>query len=281
MAISFGSDSPKKTMRPEYRYILDNADGLADGESLRLLCPFCNAQHEERSFSVSKKGNNVIQYRCWRASCGAHGALSTSGKPLRDYSHQNTNRRQPKPLTMPIEAVPANVEEELLARYELSPLDTQEEGFGYISSTNSLAMPIRDVLGRSVGYVTKYLGTDKARLKYMVYFDLEPPKYAVSSRSLVSSNKTCVLVEDVLSSVKVAKLVPSVALLGTFLSEASLMELLTLYDRFIIMLDPGAEKNAYRIYNKYKLVAPMELRFVNKDPKEMSYDELKSRILPS
>ena len=52
------------------------AEGLDEGTSTRIVCPFCNSK--EKTMSLSLKDGHVL-FNCFRASCNKRGRVNLPG----------------------------------------------------------------------------------------------------------------------------------------------------------------------------------------------------------
>lgn len=83
------------------------------------------------------------------------------------------------------------------------------------------------------------------------------------------------MVEDQVSAKKVGRYAPCVALLGAWLSDAAIEELMEITDTLIIALDPDAYVHSLKFKQKYSLAFKnFIVKKLSKDPKDMTDEEL-------
>jgi hypothetical protein len=91
-----------------------------------------------------------------------------------------------------------------------------------------------------------------------------------------------VLVEDMLSALKVSQIASAFVLGGTAIKDEQLRHLLKSFNKFDIMLDNDnwqVKTNQYKLYKKLSLFSrDVRVIEVDKDPKEYSLDELKELL---
>lgn len=166
-----------------------------------------------------------------------------------------------------------------LYKYGITDEEIACYNFGYSRHLNRLVLPVYqdDVLifwqGRNLGQVTKqnpkYLNIrSKGRDAY----------FRVGCGGISLPNKLAI-VEDILSAVKVGRICPSIALLGSYIPD-SLTRILVKYQKVGIWLDPDKKKEAIRYAARYqkllgKLVIPI---LTDKDPKDYTDAEIKGYI---
>lgn len=166
--------------------------------------------------------------------------------------------------------IPATVKAHLKYRYFITPED--------IENYNMLWEPdLRRVI------IPHYNDHGNLCMIHMRSFDQEPKwlsygdkKFPFKTEGIVGHSKTeVVLVEDILSAVRVGNYRDTIALLGTSLPK-SLERSLLQYDSVVIWLDAdeAGRNGAAKIYNKLALLTPCIRIHTVKDPKEYTSDRI-------
>lgn len=159
-------------------------------------------------------------------------------------------------------------------KYGISEDDCRGYGFGWSDKYQRFVMPVHDihddslraVQSRAVTNVTpKYLNKGKAL--FFAYSPLD----ALGGDSMV-------ITEDMLSCVKVGKVIPAVSTLGTYLSAKDASKLLELYSKFYVWYDD--DEAGHRGSKQARRELQMQgahVRIINTelDPKEYSTREIK------
>lgn len=123
----------------------------------------------------------------------------------------------------------------------------------------------------------------ESKPKYRTYGNTKGIYDALEPRERPYKRTSLVLVEDMLSALKVARIAPAFALGGTAIKDDQLLHLLRRYSSFVIMLDNDnwqVKANQTKLYKRLSSftrdVCTVE---VNKDPKEHSLEALE-RLIP-
>ena len=247
---------------------------LEDGENCRDVCPFCDAVHE-KSLSLSRVGQ-VVLYKCFRASCNRKGAINIR------TGHNLSSKKKPRKITEFTRQLTPLTEEEyatLQARYSLTKREVDLHGLKSDKEVCRLWLPIRDYFGREIAGHSKDLNYIKGDPvpKSISYWG----RYSGTKLHYVNSQggREVVLVEDILSAMKVGRYAPCVALLGTNISDEIILALKKNYDSIVIALDEDATDRAWYFKKKYGLVMPIKVAPLQRDPKDMSEQEIKEIIL--
>lgn len=256
--------------------ILHEGSTLQIGETSRqLLCPRCNGgMGKERAFNISRSADGLL-YFCHRASCDFRGFIPTgrlsvapTGKlleGLRKFNH-------------PIAPLPIEMGLYLHDRYGLTGGELNANQFGWWPDARRVILPMLDDRGSRIGILARSYNGDKP--KTLRFWEEEAPKLAFPAITedvgRWYGGGPVVVVEDMLSAIKVQRHSPCVALCGTWLGHPEAVYLSRRYNRLFIMLDPGAEQAALRIQRNYGLLFD-EVRVLGgyaEDPKDLSDDKL-------
>lgn len=250
---------------------------LGDGQTAAgEVCPACKGgSSKERTFSVSRRGD-VLLYKCHRASCPCHGAL-TVGRLL------------------------GRLERAVQAKASFPSVRTSAISEGFIeffstkysiprSVVESCNLTFTDTTDRRLGGRVCFpiYGPDH-KVRGNVYRSYEPftvPKaiielkntndIAMSWYKWLRKSNILVIVEDPTSAIKLAQEVHSVALCSTNLSESRVDEIAqnNNYDLVLICLDNDATYEAIKYQLKYKRhIKGLQVRGLAKDIKDMNTEE--------
>lgn len=232
--------------------------GLRVGETKYYKCIFCNAEHENK-LSITKF-QDCIKYHCFRAKCGAKGIIYCTPGAMSAW-----DLFTPRIYTKPLVPVPPAILKQYLRGTELRDVG----GIRYAPEDNGVLLPIHDSNSFVTGHILRKLS---GMPKYSTYFrELNPHSYYLSRMD----NNALVIVEDILSAIKVSKFQNSMALLGTNLTSHGLSSIVREDpSSIVVMLDPGAEDAATKIASKLSSMFSVRVVFNNKDPKYIPYTEL-------
>jgi Zn ribbon nucleic-acid-binding protein len=207
---------------------------IAEGMQHRSNCPECGGRN---TFTATKE-DGVVVYNCYKLGCAVRGA-SASGMTAQEI----INRLRPKDaepskeqelLVWPEYVVQPSAEHTLHKKF-VHRWGLEHEDLMYDVKDRRTVFPIRHK-GRLIDAAGRAL--DGATPKWYRYTG----NADVYKRTVGKENGIVVVVEDVISAVTAAKLVPGLtglAILGTSLSVTS-MQHLDGYYKVIVALDPDA-----------------------------------------
>lgn len=152
--------------------------------------------------------------------------------------------------------------------------------FGYSDYNNRLILPVYndDAL---VYFQARTLGTpSKTNPKYL-NVKLSGAKNVFFKVLSNPVSKSVVIVEDILSSIKVGRVENSIALLGSYVP-TSLTEICNHFDTIILWLDRDKLKSSLKYCQTLQARTGKQVKIVmvDKDPKEYSNDEIKNILKP-
>jgi hypothetical protein len=207
---------------------------LGDGETHRSDCPSCRGSN---TFTVVNRSGSMI-YNCYKLGCRSRGAVHvnlTAAEIQAKLTAEAYVKPEPECMVIPEYVVePVGREYTLLDSF-LDKWDLQGERVLYDVSEKRAVFPIKhkgsiiDAVGRAL---------HNAIPKWYRYTG----KASVYKRIVGKPNGTAVIVEDVISAITVAKLLPQVtglAIMGTSLGHEH-MEHIGEFSNVIIALDPDA-----------------------------------------
>lgn len=116
----------------------------------------------------------------------------------------------------------------------------------------------------------RYFGENKHHPKWITYGKIHAFNYTLGKAS-----PTIIVVEDIISAIKVSRFQQTLPLFGSFLSTTLLLTLRQQWENIIIWLDPDKQKESVEFsktaalfFNKSQVV------LTTKDPKELSYKNI-------
>lgn len=252
-------------MEEEIRLI---AVGLADGETVRAICPKCGGGSDnERTFSVTRTGPGKLGFFCHRATCGYRGVVGASvlGGPARVAD--KPSRWYTGPYRRPTEDEAAWFSQ----RFGIQ-LDERVD-----ARSGRIMYRLMSHDGRTWGYVGRsYDGTKPKALTYW-RDNTTPDQLAWCRPSYYRDTKSVVLTEDIVSAKKIRYLgLDAASLLGTHLSDAKMSELLALNVPVFLALDPdrAGQIATARIVRELSPLLDVSVVTLEADPKDMTFDKL-------
>ena len=253
---------------------LEGAD-VSEEAGKRVVCPFCAGGHNKEESFLLFRNSGQLKGFCYRAKCGMRIHSDKRRASISDTVKCKFNRR----VYIGQVGIPKSKLVQLFAdNYGIYPDDLGRERVRYDAECGRLVFPVFDRFGKEYGYNLKRTSnTTDDKPKWVTYFDRETSKLHYPLGYKKSNRYTAiVIVEDILSAIRVARLMPVVALQGTHMSWEQARELLEQTDKLIIALDPdkGGIKAAMRIKNRYRTVFKdgVHMRLLNSDPKEYKSD---------
>lgn len=128
--------------------------------------------------------------------------------------------------------------------------------------------------GELVAWQGRYFGEDKKIGKWHTKGKVEEIIYTLGPKS-----KSLVLVEDIVSAMKLSRIIQSSPLFGSVISLKRLTMLRHFYDTLYIWLDPDKQKEAIQFAQRGRLFGfDCHVILSDKDPKEHTTEELEQYI---
>lgn len=224
---------------------------------------------DSKSLRIELKEDGSIHGKCFR--CGEWG--------ITDVKKSFFPPEAKEILVPPEEFVPLNTSPKGWAwvySYDLSPEDIKTNGIEYDPYAKRVIIPFFWTFGEKLGYQARKIYDEDTGPKYITY------SKTPYGNVVWGPNKTneIVLVEDVISSIKVGKVTNSLAMLSTN-PHPMAKDFLTQFDKFYIWLDmdnPQVIRQALKLLKKLRILGETKLISTPKDPKYYSKDDIE-RIL--
>jgi len=162
-----------------------------------------------------------------------------------------------------------------IRQYEISAKEINDYNVGYASERQRLYLPVWWD-GERVGYQLRKIFDNDTGPKYDSHVK---GGYGFMSLPDVTSNEI-VIVEDIVSAIKVGRQAKAVALLSTGMTQ-TIKAALSHYDKFYVWLDmdnPQVIRQAVKLLNALKIFGEAKLIHTPKDPKCYSDEEI-ARLL--
>lgn len=274
--------SQTNEVSPEHRLAIQAiANELAPEQVARgMECPFCHS--DEKAFVVTRKQLSAL-YICHRAGCSRKGRVTVgaSDKPIGGsfYRRASGSNKLAEAINR-LEPLPLSVVKFMFERYNLPPGKLNSYGVMWSPSLERVFFSIRNQYGNEVGGVLRRLapGTGPKTLTVMTVPEASPIAfYGAPSQS---KGKVQLVVEDQLSAMRAAALVPTTALLGTNLNVVGMNAIRKLQPRkLVICLDADAFNKGLELQKRWRDC--FEECVVVKPPcdlKDMTEDDLEQFI---
>jgi Zn ribbon nucleic-acid-binding protein len=207
---------------------------IAEGMQFRANCPSCGGKN---TFTATKE-DGVVVYNCYKLGCGVRGASAT-GMTAQEIRNRLTPRdtapdQEADLLVWPEYVVQPSAEHTLHKKF-VQRWGLEHEDLMYDVKDRRTVFPIRhkarliDAAGRALdGAIPKWF-------RYTGSAD-------VYTRTIGNPNGVVLIVEDVISAVTAAKLIPGLtglAILGTSLNATTMKHIDGFY-KVVVALDPDA-----------------------------------------
>lgn len=268
------------TMRGELAaIILQLGSSLGPDESNRTICPKCGGgQSGEKSFNITRVPSGLV-YKCFRAKCGFEGL---AGGILNPPSPLGVGRKRREPYKGNLVNIPGAVFARVFFKYGLEYKDVEDQGVKFASEIGRLYFPIYDYRGYVVGEILRAVSSSqKPKTLLNKFSDNVCLLYAPLG---IDYKDRLVLVEDIISALKVNKVAPCMALLGTNCPDNCLSMLKQMGIKTIhLMLDGDDAGLAASLKLQHKLSPFFSTSNIilpqGHDPKDMTIGELEAFLL--
>ena len=252
------------------------ASELGTNETGRFLCPGCGGgSSKEKSLVITAYTHHIV-YHCFRAKCGTTGALSTTG----EVRQAPKVKAKPRPYGGPLYPVPKEIHDLVFGKYELSPDVVRDQGITYAPEINRIRFPLHNYMGYVFGENLRGVLPEQKPKALMNKFNDVPSLHFPLGMEVGS---VLVLVEDQISSIKVAQVHPCAALMGTNLDLKGLKQLLVLGVKKVILMLDGDDAGLVASVKLSKQLLPF-METANcilpdgMDPKDLPLVKLKEMI---
>ena len=267
-------------------------DTVAPGDKIRIVCPFCSADHE-KSFEVRRmtEKTHLLSFRCYRGTCDEHGyVVDREGASMVLQQSTAVDNAYNKPLTQHGHCSESFLHSKAL-KFGIDVSYLEAQGVRH-SKGDALCMPWRDQTGAQIGWVEKRFNPAWHKSHHdlcnRTHGRIAFPSIPRSYLSLPDT-ATGILVEGLLDAYRVncyayltGANVYAVALLGASISKSDALTLSSLFNKLMVCLDPNMwPRGAISLMNSFKGM-PVHMRATTmphdpKDAKDVDLEELFDR----
>lgn len=258
----------------EIQDMIDSLGGLEEGETKNTF--HCKHGHDNDRCFITHKGHIILAY-CHH--CHAKGSKRVANSYVKRALKPSV-LPPARTSALPYDSLPptskwpveANV---WLSRGGVNTALAMKKGIVYSPSLNRVCIP--------VVFNGEYQGYSARRLK-----DDGSPKYLHRQKdrekfiySCPAGTDSVVLVEDILSAIRVGEYTSAVAVQGTSLTDTLLEYLTQHYTSFIIWLDNDnrhVKLNQAKMLRQLQLYGDVRIIKTDKDPKEMTDAEITAHL---
>lgn len=230
-------------------------------------CPRCQSQRHD------SKGDNLATYSDGHQWCWSCGYLTNPNKILSYQSRDvkiDLKETPPLPYDCTID-IPRHALA-WLEQYELSINTIKKNNILWSDSKESLIFPYF-VEGELVAWQMRYCG-DKGFPKWITKGKIEEIIYTIGNKS-----STLVLVEDIVSAIKVSQVEQCSPIFGSVITTKRLVRLSSFYNTLYIWLDYDKRKESIKFAEKARLLGFNMYNVVTElDPKSYTTVEITNYI---
>ena len=235
---------------------------LQQSERVRIDCPIC---YNKNTFSAFNDGSKVV-YNCFHADCSIKGR---SRNPLTKQLFQQLEKQKEPEI--------------FYYRNHWEKMTTNRDYIHYIRqydlSEHTEIMRYDRILNRVVflTYKDKNLigavGRALDKTKNPKWYRYDNSGYPF----VAGKSDTAVVVEDIVSALRISKFATGIALLGTNLLQSHI-DVIKQYNKVGIALDKDASKKAIKILDELNMILNVKFLLLEDDVKEMEDDDIKKLV---
>lgn len=259
----------------------------------RIVCPHCGGgSTNERSLSIRRPTSLTASYTCWRASCDlGYGSVSLKGdgKTLFNSRMLAKDITKPERLTKSIPLIERH--SRYLKRYY--GLTDALLAYGGVKTAYTdgriifgIYSPDRRKRGKTIRTYKELLTVKVDKVTMPKCINELSSENAISQswyykgRELRKKTDTLIVVEDIVSALRINPHFDSVALLGTSLTAQKQSEIRAQrYKNIFLCLDQDATRASARYVKNANINIPgLKTKFLKKDIKNMNDEELQAFV---
>lgn len=231
-------------------------------------CPRCRDRGSDRS------GNNLGVYsdHLYCFSCGYWKSTKSGFQTLESVQKeekQNASDSLPNDFSI-------NIRVDALAwikQYGITQKELDKNHIGWSDEKEFLIFPVLDMEGGLIMWQGRYFGTNQKFPKYIT------KGYKRDVYHVLGSGNPCVLVEDLISAIKVSRVTSAMPLWGSSILSKQCFILSRRFESLTIWLDPDKYNEAIKFSNRAGLFFnEVHVVLSEKDPKEHSDEEIKAYL---
>jgi hypothetical protein len=252
--------------------------GLGLEETLRMLCPFCEGGKQHEHSLSCKRAEAGVLYSCKRAKCGKSGLVGGTAPYLSAKQLAGKIRSYLGALT----ELPHEIYLDKFEPFSISYETCTVEGIKYAPELNRIYFPVYDHRHYQIGEVLRVVDPGVKPKVLTNKFSIDVPFCHVPLCSNVGSR--VVLVEDMVSAIRVSEVTPAIALLGTNIADDTVEQFRSIgIKKITLMLDGDAAgitaslklQSRLRPFFETSVVLPPK----HKDPKHLDCRYLETVLL--
>ena len=210
---------------------------------------------------------------CW--SCGY--SRSAKGTEKLKEALQRTDTTIAKTVSLPRDIcfeLPV-IARDYLRKYSLTQEDINVNRIMWSEEWQRIVFPYFDG-ERLLGWQGRYLGNQSNKGKWYSQGDLKDIMHICGTRGTPTNERTLVLVEDVVSAIRVGHTVACAPLFGSHLSVKNALRYNILYPELVLWLDKDKEKYSMSCAHQLQMLGLHCISITtDKDPKEYSDKEIR------
>lgn len=251
------------------------AQNLPLGHKTRIKCPTCGTDDNSMIINHGLKAYNTYCFRCGENLFEMKGEQSLAElKRIKELNH-NAYTQKLSALELPSDYTTEIPLQGRLWLYKGGITETvwKEYSIGYSASLCRVVLPIYSPKNELIWYQCRAV-FNRQHPKYM---QPKNTRKTILFKSISNSDCTrAIIVEDILSAIRVGKHSQTYSLLGTKITTAQ-ANYLSKYSRVTTWLDSDKAgiKGAYNIRKALQLVTQVDNIVTDKDPKCLSDKEIK------
>jgi len=227
------------------------AMGMEDGETLRVLCPFCDGgSSQEKSCNITQIDDTIL-WNCHRAGCLQSGAVGGRRNFIRIKQGENKRKQRFTPYEGELEHLSQEWLEFLEAKIGWTSEHIEIARPMYAPQEDRVAYPIYSPMGLRRGWVLRSYASGAGRYKALTRMDSDAPHMSWYRKQ---NTKCVVIVEDTPSAVRVAQYADAVAINGGGIGPEYAQEIAAHYNSVVWALDADATETALKMHTRYAIL---------------------------
>jgi len=255
---------------------------LPEGEQVNMNHVGCPAGADKKQRLYVKRKNGLLLGFCH--NCQQKGAKGTGQKShIRRPSGNVVEWRITLPDDLIVNDLPPHAAV-WLGKYGVTQAEREHYQIGWSASLGRVVLPVFNKDGMLVAYQTRKVMPHDDGPKYLTARrpDVKHPMFL---GTINNPSSTVVLTEDILSAIIVGREANAVSLLGVYLSDANVYDLLSMgFKRFVIILDddnPAVKQEQRKLQRKLCQFGEVKLITGHAtDPKEWTRAQVQEAIAP-
>lgn len=249
---------------------------LEDGETVRVVCPFCGGGgSSEKSCNITMDEGTAL-YNCHRASCGECGAVGDRRHVIRITSQKASPKIQKfHPFEGILEHLSPEWDKFLEDKVGWTEWHIATARPMYAPDEDRVAYPIYSPMGLRRGWVLRSYEAF-SDYKTLTRMDSDSPHMSFYRKQNTSS---IVVVEDIPSAVRVARYADAVAINGGGIGPEYAMEIAAHYKRVVWAMDADATAQAIAMHTRFAILFEQSrVMVLERDLKDEDEPTLKEKL---